>query len=157
MCGPLYILYRCNDSILKYKTYYCEFSPVDPKTGKHVLCDVEYSATERCERGKICGRADCRLRERLDDGWRCCFYGHLNEEANTTMCKGPGVVKGRCWHLICPRCRTKEQTGPGVLNGGGYFYEGEGVLVSKSGVDSVVETVTEEGSETERDSGSRSD
>ncbi|RMJ20547.1 hypothetical protein PHISP_08583 [Aspergillus sp. HF37] len=115
MCGPHYKLHRCGDTILKQRLRYCKFSIPDATTGKRTMCEVEYGATEACERGRGCGRSDCQLRERLESGWRCCMYGHLNVGGHT-LCKGPGKVEGRCWHLICERCREGAREGPGILN-----------------------------------------
>lgn len=139
MCGPLYILYRCGDRVLKLETFYCRHATRTKATGERTICDVEWGDIEICDNNNVCNRDDCRLVEKIRGGWRCCTFKHANVDAKT-VCAGPitfanGKV-GRCWHLICPRCRVLDQDGSdsseeeSEKGNGGLNGSAEGVEVS---------------------------
>ncbi|RJE26334.1 hypothetical protein PHISCL_01307 [Aspergillus sclerotialis] len=146
MCGPLYTLHRCGDKTLTFAIYYCKHSTRDSVTGEREICDIQWCETEVCDNNKVCGREDCSLHDKILNGWRCCMYGHVNLSKGS-VCEGTvkwirrvtngkaltngektiengeemkeEMKEGRCWHLICPRCRSVREKGGSICGGDG--------------------------------------
>lgn len=163
MCGPLYTLHRCGDKTLTFTTFFCEHSTQVLTTGKREICDTQWGEIEVCDNNTVCGRQDCKLHEKIVNGWRCCIYGHVNLNKGC-VCQGTvqwvkrvvngkaqlngeketpdGEVKeGRCWHLICPRCRSVGEKGGSIFGDDGDLEEGgetENGVFEKEGLEAGV-------------------
>lgn len=135
------MVYRCDCHVLIKLLHYCPDAIRNKERKTIKPCKWAPMHQERYDSSQVCGRAQCKLYTRIRNGWRCCFYNHVNKDGDV-ICKGRvlcehehenqngdgeherSVHERRCCHMICPRCRGLNDKGHGFMNTSGDECEG---------------------------------